>query len=142
MIEGAIEDLRTSASYLMDEVQVLKEGGGPRMTGEEHIVAMVAEEGGALEGVLGHNLTEIIFSVSILFVCLIALVMEMWIILKSAKGWGGDNIKVVGLTLVVFAGLFLITAGYSQAQIAGIVGLLGVIVGHLLGVKDKKSDGG
>lgn len=48
---------------------------------------------------------------------------------------------MIGLTLVVTAGLFLITAGYSETQIAPMMGLLGTIAGYLLG-KEAADDGG
>jgi hypothetical protein len=44
--------------------------------------------------------------------------------------------KMVGLVLVVSAGLFLIVAGYTQQQIAPMMGLLGTIAGYLLGKGD------
>ena len=47
---------------------------------------------------------------------------------------------MTGLTLVLVAGLFLITAGYSQNQVAPMMGLLGTIVGFLLGTTEKKTE--
>lgn len=42
-------------------------------------------------------------------------------------------IKLIILTLVIFAILFLITAGYDNSQTQTSVGLLGTIAGYLLG---------
>ncbi len=59
--------------------------------------------------------------------------------LKRQKGWGSSSIQMVGLTLVITAGLFLVVTGYSQAQIAPMIGLLGTIAGYLLGRGGDKS---
>jgi len=57
---------------------------------------------------------------------------------KSEKLFGASYLKLVGLTLVITAGLFLICAGYSQNQIAPMIGLLGTIAGYLLGKGEAK----
>ena len=57
---------------------------------------------------------------------------------KSGRPFGTNYVKLVGLTLVITAGLFLICAGYSQDQIAPMVGLLGTIAGYLLGKGEAK----
>jgi hypothetical protein len=44
-----------------------------------------------------------------------------------------DTIKFVTITIIIISTLFLITAGYSNDQIAPAVGLLGTIAGYLLG---------
>jgi hypothetical protein len=48
-----------------------------------------------------------------------------YILIKQKKGWGPNTVQIVSITLLIVAGLFLITAGYSQQQITPIVGLLG-----------------
>lgn len=60
---------------------------------------------------------------------LILVGMEILIIFKKEQGWGANSLRIVGLTIVLTAGLFLITAGYSEAQITGMIGLLGTIAG-------------
>lgn len=42
-------------------------------------------------------------------------------------------LKVFGTILVIVAAVFLIVAGYSEKQIAPVIGLLGTIVGYILG---------
>ena len=44
-----------------------------------------------------------------------------------------DITKIFTIFVVVTAGLFLITAGYSDIQISPVFGLLGAIVGYTLG---------
>jgi hypothetical protein len=41
--------------------------------------------------------------------------------------------KVIGLILVVVMAVFLVVAGYSDKQIAPVIGLLGTVLGYLLG---------
>ena len=76
---------------------------------------------------------QVLLSISVLVFGLAIMAGELLVMLKREKGWGPSSIQIVGLTLVVTAGLFLITAGYSQDQIAPMVGLLGTIAGYLLG---------
>ncbi len=44
-----------------------------------------------------------------------------------------EVLKVFGTVLVVVASVFLVVAGYSEKQIAPVIGLLGTIVGYILG---------
>ncbi len=55
------------------------------------------------------------------------------IIAIYTKGWNREATNVFTVTIIVTAGLFLMTAGYSSQQIAPMYGLLGTIVGYLLG---------
>ena len=59
--------------------------------------------------------------------------LEILVMLKRAMYWGLWSFKILGLTLVIVAGLFLIVAGYSQNQAAPMMGLLGTVAGYLLG---------
>jgi len=61
-----------------------------------------------------------------------------YILITQKKGWGPNAVQIVSITLLIVAGLFLITAGYSQQQITPIVGLLGTIAGYLLGKSSKE----
>jgi hypothetical protein len=47
-------------------------------------------------------------------------------------------VKMSGLALVVCVGLSLIVVGYSQQQIAPMMGLLGTIAGYILGKTDER----
>ena len=50
-------------------------------------------------------------------------------------------LKVFGTILIIVAAVFLIVAGYSEKQIAPVIGLLGTLAGYLLGkqLPEKKS---
>lgn len=50
------------------------------------------------------------------------------------EGKSADNVlKTLGTLLIIIAALFLVVAGYSNEQIAPVIGLLGTIAGYLLG---------
>jgi hypothetical protein len=59
--------------------------------------------------------------------------LQVLLMLRLKKGWGTQSVRMAGLTLVLTSGLFLIVTGYSQQQIAPMIGLLGTITGFLLG---------
>jgi hypothetical protein len=67
------------------------------------------------------------------------ILLQVFVMLRLKKGWGPQSIRIVGLTLVLISGLFLIVAGYSQQQIAPMIGLLGTITGFLLGKTSKET---
>lgn len=70
-----------------------------------------------------------------LYVLGFGLVLSLFagIIALRTKGWNRDATNVFTVTIIITAGLFLMTAGYSSEQIAPMYGLLGTIVGYLLG---------
>jgi cytochrome bd-type quinol oxidase subunit 2 len=78
-------------------------------------------------------------SIALLFFGLVVICGIFYILIKQNKGWGPNAVQIVSITLLIVAGLFLITAGYSQQQITPIVGLLGTIAGYLLGKSNKES---
>lgn len=47
-------------------------------------------------------------------------------------------LKVFGSVLIVVAAVFLIVAGYSEKQIAPVIGLLGTVAGYILGKSSDK----
>jgi len=91
------------------------------------------------EGSQGRSISEIYLSLGVLLFGLIILGLEVGVLLRQNQGWGINSTRIVGLTLVVVSGVFLITAGYSETQIAPMIGLLGTIVGYLLGKSDSPS---
>jgi hypothetical protein len=73
-----------------------------------------------------------LLSVGVLVFGLVVLGMIVLLRLKAASA-ESTTFRLFGLTLVITAGLFLIVAGYSQQQIAPMMGLLGTVAGYLLG---------
>jgi hypothetical protein len=79
------------------------------------------------------SMTEIYLSLGVLLFGLILVIFTVILALRRSTGWDQESTRIFTISLVVTAGLFLITAGYSDQQIAPMFGLLGTIVGYLLG---------
>lgn len=75
-------------------------------------------------------------SLSILIFGLILCLAEIYVLKKKEICWDSSFIRVFGLTLIIVSGAFLITAGYSEYQIASMMGLLGTVAGYLLAKTD------
>lgn len=71
-------------------------------------------------------------SIFILIFAILVLFMEFLLIFYNKLG-NEQGIKIFAVTIIITSGLFLITAGYSNDQIAPVIGLLGTIAGYLLG---------
>ena len=63
---------------------------------------------------------------------------------KRGRNKSSSNLewKRILITLIIISTLFLITAGYSNDQIAPAIGLLGTIAGYLLGRIQNNSQTG
>jgi hypothetical protein len=79
------------------------------------------------------SMTEIYLSLGVLAFGLILVIFTGIFTLRRCVGWDQEATRVFTISVIVTAGLFLITAGYSDQQIAPMFGLLGTIVGYLLG---------
>ena len=74
----------------------------------------------------------------ILIFTFLALCIEAFVVVKAQKPWSPQSIlRVFGITFIVPLAVLLIVAGYSENQIAPVIGLLGVIAGYLLGNNDR-----
>jgi hypothetical protein len=51
-----------------------------------------------------------------------------------------DVLKLFGTMIIVISAVFLVVAGYSDTQIAPVIGLLGTIAGYLLGSRDTTEE--
>lgn len=78
---------------------------------------------------------EIVLSVAILMLALVITVIHAIVMVKLDNiDWTPLSIlRFNGLTLIISGGLMLVTAGYSNEQIAPVSGLLGALAGYLLG---------
>ena len=83
--------------------------------------------------VRSHTALELGLSIGVLVFGALAMGMQIYVMIRANRYWDSLSIKIVGLTLVITAALFLIVAGYSQDQVAPIMGILGTVVGFLLG---------
>ena len=75
---------------------------------------------------------EFKLSLIVLIFGLIIICLEIFLI-RSQQMNTESSIRIIIITLIITSTLFLITAGYSNDQIAPAVGLLGTIAGYLLG---------
>jgi hypothetical protein len=75
---------------------------------------------------------EFTLSMSVLGFGLLLIVFEIYLV-KTNKLPSEQIVKFIIVTLIIVSTLFLITAGYSNNQIAPATGLLGTIAGYLLG---------
>ena len=79
-----------------------------------------------------HSRVELALTIGTLAFGAVVLGMLGWFL---GKGYlpAEAFLKLFVLVIVVTAGLFVVTAGYTQDQIAPMMGLLGTLVGYLLG---------
>jgi hypothetical protein len=100
----------------------------------EDIERNISRENIPLELVIKpRSTTEIYLSLGVLVFGLILIILTVILALRKNIGWDQESTRVFTISLVITAGLFLITAGYSDQQTAPMFGLLGTIVGYLLG---------
>ncbi|MBC8356891.1 MAG: hypothetical protein H8E66_33385 [Planctomycetes bacterium] len=64
-------------------------------------------------------------------VCILGFVF--YVIYERHDEWDDASFKAMTVPLVIFAGLFLVTAGYDRDQMAPMFGLLGTLIGYVLG---------
>ena len=81
---------------------------------------------------------ELYLSLGVLTFGLILIIFTGIVAYKKNSGWDQEATRIFSVSIIVTAGLFLMTAGYSDQQVAPMFGLLGTIVGYLLG---KSSSG-
>lgn len=79
---------------------------------------------------------EVKLTYAVLIFGFLIITMEM-VLTKLNKIDSQDSIKFIIITLIITGTLFLITAGYSNNQIAPAMGLLGTIAGYLLGKQNQ-----
>ena len=75
------------------------------------------------------SMTEIYLSLRVLVFGLFLVLFTGFVAFKRGSGWDQETSKLFAVAVIVTAGLFLITAGYSDQQIAPMFALLGTIVG-------------
>ncbi|EGQ7678935.1 hypothetical protein Q9X95_004568 [Vibrio parahaemolyticus] len=75
----------------------------------------------------------------ILLVFGFVLVLLLTYLIKAGKD-PEQLLRSFGTILIIIAAVFLIVAGYSEKQIAPVIGLLGTIAGYLLGKSSKKRE--
>jgi len=76
---------------------------------------------------------ELYLSLGVLTFGLILIIFTGIVAYRKNSGWDQEATRIFAVSIIVTAGLFLMTAGYSDQQVAPMFGLLGTIVGYLLG---------
>lgn len=86
------------------------------------------------------NSFEFLLSIIVLFFGLIVVMLEVYLaskgIIRSEYAY-----KCIIITLVIVGSIVLITAGYSNNQINGVIGILGSIAGYMLAKGTTTSTG-
>jgi hypothetical protein len=82
----------------------------------------------------------IYLSLGVLAFGLVLVIFTGIVALKKKEGWDKEATRIFTVSVIVTAGLFLITAGYTDQQIAPMFGLLGTIVGYLLGKSSQNEE--
>ncbi len=80
-----------------------------------------------------HEPVEIALSLGVLVFGAALILLFTRALLRMGRDWRTIYLRLVILTVVVTAGLFALTAGYTEQQISPMMGLLGTLVGYLLG---------
>ncbi len=96
-----------------------------------------SDKTGHVEEVTTQNAVFFKLSMMVLAFGLIIILLES--VLIFTKKISEENIvRFIVVTLIIISALFLITAGYSNDQIAPAMGLLGAVAGYLLGKTEKE----
>jgi hypothetical protein len=87
-----------------------------------------------------HDWREIALSLLVLAFGVILTLLQHRVLLKRPGDISQEGILVLhSVTLIVVATLFLITAGYTERQVAPAMGLFGTIIGYILGRRSRPS---
>lgn len=85
--------------------------------------------------------SEIYLSLGVLIFGILVVSGMLWAILKrmEIKQTSDlvDALKLPVVVVIIVSGIFLVTAGYGNEQIAPIIGLMGTIAGYLMGRNGK-----
>jgi hypothetical protein len=95
----------------------------------------VGSEIGAPDVISVMTSNEILLSFGVLVFGFLVILVELYLI-KISYFDQNQAIKFLLVTLVITSALFLISAGFSNNQIAPAMGLFGTIAGYLLGKGD------
>ena len=74
----------------------------------------------------------LVFGIVVIGIC-------AWLMRKSTPS-SEAILRVFGTVLIITGALFLVVAGYSDKQMAPVMGLLGTLAGYLLGKSPERSE--
>jgi len=81
---------------------------------------------------------ELWLSIAVLVFGLAVVVGQVYLFQKREETTY-EAMKYISVTVIIIGGLFLVTAGYGNDQIAPIIGLMGTIAGYLMGRQQPAS---
>jgi hypothetical protein len=70
----------------------------------------------------------------------IILIIFIGLITYKNRGWDRELSRIFIVSVVIIAGLFLMTAGYSDKQVAPMFGLLGTMIGYVFGKSSQSGE--
>lgn len=77
-------------------------------------------------------------SASVLFFGFFIMLLATALLYKGKKA--DEVLKLFGTIIIIVSAVFLVVAGYTDTQIAPVIGLLGTIAGYLLGRSDAEDE--
>jgi hypothetical protein len=77
-------------------------------------------------------------SAAVLIFGLVIIVLATALLYKGKKA--DDVLRLFGTIIIVVSAVFLVVAGYTDTQIAPVIGLLGTIAGYLLGRSENEKN--
>ncbi len=83
--------------------------------------------------------SELAVTLSIIILIFGVIVFGLMAFLINKGHEANDVLRVCSLPLIIISAIFLIVVGYSQQQIAPVMGLLGTVAGYLLGNSKSRS---
>lgn len=116
---GGIEDIERPAKIVTASTDRSVSSGSSPVTVEKVIKPRTTTETYLCLGVLAFGIFLVLFTGIVAY--------------RKSAGWDSEATRIFAVSVIVTAGLFLMTAGYSDEQVAPMFGLLGTIVGYLLG---------
>ena len=65
--------------------------------------------------------------------------IEVLVMLLRKRGWGAESTRLVGLTIIVVLGVYLVASDVPVERLSPAIGLLSIIGGYYIG-KTGKAD--
>lgn len=126
VLAQAVNAATSAGSTLPDAAEVNRNSSPPTGTHSQKVTWLSSQE-------FALSLSVLIFGIFV--------VAQQTFVIRKSQFEANDIIKIFGLTFIIIATLFIITAGYDSEQIAPAMGLFGTIAGYILG-RNTRSKGG
>lgn len=111
--------------------------GGPPKAGEGEGTAVDTTKAPTAPPYYAWTKTQVDLTWGIVVFALALFAGQFAVMFVSKQFWTDRQFKAFTLTLILTVGLILIIAGFTDAQIAPMMGLIGTIAGYVLGSSGK-----